>query len=68
MRCNVIAVQKAVAQNHVQHAVMQCDVGAWQDLQVEISGRRSIGPARVDDDDPQTRVRALRVLDSAEQD
>jgi hypothetical protein len=52
----------------VQHAVEEGDVGARQDLQVQVGGLGRLGAARVDDDDLQRRIGALRVLDAPEQD
>ena len=67
MGADVVDVAQAFPQHHVQHRVVERDVGAGQDRQEQIGRRRGVGAARIDDDDFERRVARLGVLDAAEQ-
>jgi hypothetical protein len=57
---------RSFPQQHVQHRVVERDVAAGLDRQVQVGGFRRVGAARIDDDQLQRGWRA-GVLDAAEQ-
>ena len=67
VRADVVEVAQPLPQHHVQHRVVQRDVGAGQDRQVQIRRARGVGAARIDDDDLDRRVALARSLDAPEQ-
>ena len=67
VRVDVGAVCEVFPQHDVQQRVVQHDVGARQQRQVQVGLLGGLGAARVGDDDSQRRVDAARVFDAAEQ-
>ncbi len=67
MGADVVGVHQVFPKQHVQHGVVERDVGAGQDGEVQIGGPGGVGTARVDHDDLQFRPGRACVLDAAEQ-
>ena len=68
MRFDVITVDPAFPQHHVEHRVVEGDVGAGQEGEVEIGGFGGVGAAGVDDHQLHVRVGLPGVLDAAKGD
>ena len=68
MCLDVITVDPAFPQHHVEHRVVEGDVGAGQEGEVEIGGFGGVRAAGVDDDQLHVRVGFSGVLDAAEGD
>ena len=63
---DVGGIDPALPQHQVQQAVEQGDVGAGQDLQVQVGGLGGLGAPRVDDDDFIAGLARPRILDAGE--
>ena len=68
VRGNGVAVDQRLPQHHVEHGVIQRDVGTGQDREMQVGLSRGVGAARIDHDQLQVRVGLARRLDAAEQD
>ena len=63
--CNVIVVEQAFLQHHLQHGVVERDVTARLERQMQICDGAGFAAARIDDDDAQVRICGLGILDTA---
>ena len=68
MRFDVITVDPAFPQHHVEHRVVEGDVGAGQEGEVEVGGFGGVGAAGVDDHQLHVRVGLPGVFDAAKGD
>ncbi|EXI73704.1 MAG: hypothetical protein AW07_02390 [Candidatus Accumulibacter sp. SK-11] len=64
---DVGAVDQAFPKHHVQHRVVQRDVAAGQQLQVQVGIGSGFGAARIGDDEFHARPRAAGILEPAVQ-
>ena len=64
---DVVGVRQVFPEQHVEHGVVERNVGAGQDGQVQVGGLGGVGAARVDDDEFHFGAGRARVLDATEQ-
>ena len=68
MGSDVGCIDEVFGDQHVEHAIEQCDVCARLDRQMQVGNLGTFRAARVGDDDLQVRIGGPRVLDIAEDD
>ena len=67
VRRDVSRVDQVFPEQYMQQRVIERDVGAGQDLQVQVGRLGGVGATRIDDDQLQRRVVLARCLDAPEQ-
>ncbi|KFB68800.1 MAG: hypothetical protein CAPSK01_001655 [Candidatus Accumulibacter vicinus] len=65
---DVVAIDALLVEQDVEQTVVERDVGAGPERQVQVGQRCGFAAARVDDDDPQFRIGCACVLDAAKDD
>ena len=68
MVADVIEIAQAFPQHHVQHGVVERDIGAGLDGQIQIGSLGGVGATRIDYDQFHVGPRLARILDATEHD